>query len=403
MICRLCKITVLRESRKGDLCSACEEKIQKEEYQKSDTENTRNSPAQIPIESVVMQGEMLTIKQVANKMHYTERTIINWIHQGIIRAFRLPKTRKYLISWEECKRAGDLMPGNQNIPSAGIVEGTLGYYYAKLSAAMEILRSAHKSNQDIEKAVALFEELPFREDTARHYADFLAPTSHLLTADEKSEVLEGFRIIYDLNRSRVDPPGVHLCQRSAHWMARSGEQDFTMMVKRLYRKTDIALIKRGMMIGLILAELMEPEEFLEAFLNTETHWRLDMLVYQMRSKDIPYDLNRLLDKNIELGQSFAGSLQTLFDELRENRGKPYGVLSLRTLNNMLAYGDEIVLSDLKSVLSLPAYRTVFSEILEQSGVSGSCKAEVEKFKKFIRGHSALLKSLQAGPGGGTRL
>jgi hypothetical protein len=265
-----------------------------------------------------------------------------------------------------------------------IIQNGLKDAFASLTASMEILKSPVKTHDDIGRAALMLEAIPFQRDTARLYELFLAPDKGLLNANEKAEVLEGFHLILQRYRNRENPSSAHLAQRSAHWMARSGEDKFAQVVEGLYQDEKIPLVKRGMMMGLIFSNRIEPDEYLHSFLKQEPNRLLEILTYQMRCKDAPYALDALMAKDVKISRNFERTLEVLLKELKDLQNKPARLCSLHTLNNVLALGREKALTDFKTLLATTDNRLILNMLLSQDGWGSLWRAELKKLKQWLR-------------------
>ncbi|MBI5695302.1 MAG: helix-turn-helix domain-containing protein [Nitrospirae bacterium] len=312
---------------------------------------------------------LLTVEEAAVELRYSTRTIRNLIKDGKIRILRLQNRRKILIPREELDRLLNSALFNKDVRPRMVENGdNLAKAFIRLKQAIEILQSPVKTQADISRASGLLGRIPFNNMTAKLYALFLAHGSILLSPDEKAEVLEGFRAIYNANRNKEDPVSVHLTQRSIHWLARSGIDEFGLTVKRLYRQERNPLLLRGMMMGLVFSDYIEPEEFLKSYLGLDSNRLLNVLVYQMRDGDIPYSLERLLEKDVALGDKFGNTMRVLLNEVDDFQNKRGAVCSLRTLNDIFILGNDAAVSDLVNALSIPFNRRILNMLLSTDGL-----------------------------------
>ena len=385
--CAKCQ-AALRPSQTGELCSPCQEKEEWKNFEQSSLSSTN---IRKPFEGTHNFEQLYTVEEAAEILRHSDRTIRNMIYEGKLKFVHFGK-RKYLIPREEIERLINprILKKREPRPEGELVEAL-----SRLEQSIEILKTS-KTSQDIEAVSNLLRDIPFSDKTAKLYSLFLDQDSDLLTPNEKAEVLEGFRIIFQMNRNRDDPLSMHLSQRSAHWMARSGEAEFALTVKRLYRDEITPLLKRGMMIGLLFANLIEPEEFLSTFLNHDSNRLLNILIYQIRNNDVPYSINKLIDENVTIGSNFKNSLQMLLDELKISRMKPLSICSFHTLNDILSLGKERATEDFRMLLLQLFNRDILNSVLSKRSAGSLWNAESERFKQFIK-NNIEIKNLLVKP------
>jgi hypothetical protein len=213
---------------------------------------------------------------------------------------------------------------------------------------------------------------------------------------DKDEVLIGLRRIFELNRYRKDLSGINLVMRCAHWLARSREEEFVLTVRRSYAAEVNPLVKRSMMLGLAFANAIEPEEILTTFLDEDTNQLLDVLIYQLRTKDILYDLARLVSSHLKIGSEFENSLEEILREFDKVKTEPVRICSLRTLNDILTFGKEKAFVDFKSVLMRVRYRNILNTFLDKTDLDKVWRVEKEKLKNIIMGERGIKNLLETG-------
>lgn len=398
-ICKRCD-TVLRMGNKGELCAVCLKKERDEPLNAKldDSQNRKNLEAISTPSGESLEKEFYTPKELAALLGYSLRWVRKKVKREEIKVISFAHGRKQFVRKEEVARLLGLEKGAASFVIPPRLHDDLQAAFTTLTAAMEILKSPTKNFNDMDRAVRMLGLIPFRRDTARLYGLFVGPDEVLLTDGEKAEALEGFNLIYRRNRHREDPISAHLAQRSVYWMARSHENKFAMSVKGLYQSENIPFVRRGMMMGLIFAGLIDPEEYSKTFLNEETNQLLDILIYQMRCKDIPHDLAALVAKDVEIGRNFSRTFSVLMKELGDLAHQPTRLCSLRTLNNVLAFGRDNALADFKKILSLEGNRAMLNGLISQNEGGAMWKADILKLKRWIK-DKQLIKNLQAMPRG----
>ncbi len=366
--CLMCQVK-LRESQKGFFCDLCQGKAKELLKQLGDL----GFVVQVGTQNIMgdhKERRVLTIKEAGDLTGFGYKTIWKMVKDGDIKTITLKKGGQKRIPVQEIEL---LLSVDRTIPD----------YSFNLYKAMGILKVSNKTPNDLKEASKLMDSIPFLDETAKLYGFYLNPDSPCLTYEERGNVLDGLRSIFDLNRDRNDPHNLHLAQRSIHWLARSREEEFVSAVRKLYRKERNPLIQRGMMIGLIFAGALEPEEFLATFLNVESNQLLDIHTYQVRSKDVPYPKPHIEDKKIQIADNFENSLRVLLYEAGGLECNPISPCSLRTLVNILNYGKEKALKDFEKVLYNPFANRLLDSILSAQGPGRLWKNQIEKLKCLI--------------------
>ena len=376
--CLICG-AALRTTQKANVCDPCKER----ELAKNDQFGTKKTSEENDIKIKDLEP-FYTVEEIAKKIGLGTRRTRDILKERGVRVLRIKGGRRLLIPRKELPRLFE----TPIYPEEGIhvteTSDDLADAFSRLKKAINILKVPKKDLHDIEMASQLLKEIPFSHKTAELYSLFLAHDSDQLSFNEKSEVLEGFRVIFMSNRGKEDPLSIHLSQRSIHWMARSGEEEFILPVKRLYQSEWIPLIKRGMVIGLLFSDKIEPDEFLKVFLNKDSNKALNILAYQMRSGDVAYSMENLIKKDIRISGKFTNSIQILLHELTDFERKPASICSLFTLIDILSFGKGGAFKDLRDVLSQPVNKEILIKLLSKESSNPTWRLGIEKLKELLK-------------------